>query len=223
MSHDPSLQSPSPSPQGNRTSISAILSLILALMTLPGIFCCVGYGTGIVAIVLGVIALVQVKNGEANSTSKVLAIAGIVVSTLAMIGYSIALLIGVATMPDVPGDVIENNEIAPATSTATPTEEPTHSVTAAELVGAYEGNELAAEKKYEGQIVEVTGVVGDIKKDILDDAYVTLGTGKQFEVRQVQCFLANGVDATALAKGDQVTLTGRVEGLMMNVLVRDCR
>ncbi len=199
------------------------MSLILALVTLPGIFCCVGYGTGIIGIVLGAIALVQVNNGEANQASKIMAIAGIVVNSLAIVGYTIALVVGVATMPDMPSQIEETTGIEAPASGVESAAEPSIEVSAAELVEAYESNELAAEKKYEGKVVEITGVVGDIKKDILDKAYVTLGTGKQLEIRQVQCFLADGVDATELNKGDQVTLTGRVDQLMMNVIVRNCR
>lgn len=212
-----------PAPKSDRTSISAVLSLVLALATLPGIFCCVGYGTGIIGIVLGAIALVQVKNGEANQTSKILAIAGITVNALAIVGYTIALAVGMATMPDMPADLQDAPSIESSEAPVEAANEPALETTAAEMVSAYESNELAAEKKYEGKVVKITGVVGDIKKDILDKPYVTLGTGKQFEVRQVQCFLADGVDATTLNKGDQVTLTGRVDQLMMNVLVKDCR
>lgn len=224
MSHYPQAPSPAPVSKSDRTSISAIVSLVLGIATIPGIFCCVGYATGIVGVVLGVIALVQVKNGEANETSKILAIAGIAVNALAMVGYTIALMVGMATMPEVPGDV--DDEAfggAPAVEVEPEPEVPAFTVTAEELVGAYEGNELAAEQKYEGELVEVTGVVGDIRKDILDQPFVTLGTGKELEVRQVQCFLADGVDATSLRKGERVTLKGRVDGLMMNVLVKECR
>lgn len=98
-------------------------------------------------------------------------------------------------------------------------------VSAAELLQAYEGNEVAADARFKGKVVEVTGIVGDIKKDILDDIYVTIGTGKELEIPEVQCFVADGMAGKAggLAKGAKITAVGTVDGLMMNVLVKDCR
>ncbi len=103
--------------------------------------------------------------------------------------------------------------------------EPELKVPAAEIINAYKGNEVAADSQYKNKVVEITGVVGDIKKDLLDDIYVTLGTGEQFEIPIVQCFLAEGMEAKAgsLKQGSQLTVTGRVDGLLMNVLVKECR
>jgi hypothetical protein len=134
--------------------------------------------------------------------------------------------VGIASQPDYstledPDSVFESSS-----SSVTEAEDPREDaieVTAAELVEAYEKNEVQADETYEGQWVEVTGTVGDIKKDITDSVYVTIGKGEQFEVRQVQCFVDEGVDVTDLSKGDRITMTGRVDGLMMNVLVEECR
>jgi hypothetical protein len=45
-----------------------------------------------------------------------------------------------------------------------------------------------------------------------------------FEIPVVQCFVRKGEEqrAAALSKGDNVTVRGRVGGLLMNVLVKDC-
>lgn len=74
-------------PKSNRTSISAIVAVILTVVTLPGVFCCAGFGTGFVAVVLGIIAIVQFNNGEANKTSAIMGAASILGSVAAMIGY----------------------------------------------------------------------------------------------------------------------------------------
>lgn len=98
-------------------------------------------------------------------------------------------------------------------------------ISAAELLQAYAGNEVAADSRFKGKVVEVTGIVGEIKKDILDDIYVTIGTGKDFEIPEVQCFIADDMaqKAGTLAKGSKITAVGTVDGLMMNVLVKGCR
>jgi hypothetical protein len=94
----------------------------------------------------------------------------------------------------------------------------------ATLLGEYHDNEVRADLAYKGKVVQVDGVVGDTKKDITGAIYVIVGTGKALEVPTVQCFIrADQTErAAALSRGASVTVRGRVEGLMMNVLVKDC-
>jgi len=93
-----------------------------------------------------------------------------------------------------------------------------------QLLGDYEGNEVAADNRYKGNLVEVTGIVGDIKKDIMDNLYVTLGTGKQFEIPQVQAFFDDSMNNQlgSLRQGQRLTVVCTIKGLMMNVLGEDC-
>ena len=93
-----------------------------------------------------------------------------------------------------------------------------------ELLSEYKDNEVRADSKFKGKSIETTGKVGDVKKGILGDTYVTVGTGKAFEIPMVQCFFGKDQTqkATSLSKGNKVTVRGRVDGLMMNVLVKDC-
>lgn len=97
-------------------------------------------------------------------------------------------------------------------------------VSANDLISEYDGNELRADAKFKGKIIETTGKVGDIKKDVLGNIYVTVGSGDEYEIRQVQCFVDDENQATVmnLSPGNQVTVRGRVDGLMLNVMVKDC-
>lgn len=92
------------------------------------------------------------------------------------------------------------------------------------LLGEYKDNEVRADAQFKGKRIQVTGKVGDIKKDILDKIFVTVGTGKQFEIPEVQCYFddEHASKAATLSKGQTVTVKGTVKGLMMNVLVEDC-
>lgn len=54
-----------------------------------------------------------------------------------------------------------------------------------DILAAYENNEVGADNQYKGKLIEVTGIVDNIKKDIFDNLYVTLGTGAQFEIPQI--------------------------------------
>jgi hypothetical protein len=94
----------------------------------------------------------------------------------------------------------------------------------ATLLSEYKDNEVRADGAFKGKWIQTTGVADDIKKDILDDVYITVGTGQPFEIPQVQCFVAGDqvAKAATFSKGAKVTVRGRVDGLMMNVLVRQC-
>lgn len=63
-----------------------------------------------------------------------------------------------------------------------------------------------------------------MRKDVIGDAYITLGANGPYEVVMVQCILnkAQVKKAAALTQGTRVTGCGRVSGMLMNVLVREC-
>ena len=99
---------------------------------------------------------------------------------------------------------------------------PESNVPAPQLYGEYEANEVAADTLYKGKIVVVSGVVDDIGKDLLDDAYVVLASGDM--MFGVQCYFAKSEEHSFgnLRKGQPVSLKGRVDGKLGNVFLRDC-
>ena len=95
---------------------------------------------------------------------------------------------------------------------------------AGEILQSYTDNEVAADLRFKGKTVRVTGVVGSIGKDIADRIYVTVGTGEQFEHPIIQAFFSDAWTerAAKLHRGQNVTVMGRVEGLIiMNVVLQD--
>ncbi|MBF0106913.1 MAG: hypothetical protein HQM16_16495 [Deltaproteobacteria bacterium] len=96
---------------------------------------------------------------------------------------------------------------------------PSYTLTARQLYHEYDSNEVAADAKYKGQVVVVSGKIQAIGKDIMDDAYVVLGGGDYFD--GVQCTFTEGQKSSVagLSKGQQVAIKGEVAGKMMNVLV----
>lgn len=97
-------------------------------------------------------------------------------------------------------------------------------LSAATLIAAYEANEVAADEKFSGKLIEVTGVIDSISKDILGDPYVTLGSGKDFEFAHVQAmFPADAAkQLTGLRKGQTLTVQCICGGKVMNVIGKDC-
>lgn len=95
-----------------------------------------------------------------------------------------------------------------------------NTISASNLTATYEANEVAADNKFKGKTFYVSGIVTDIKKDILDNVYVVLKGDDMF--RDVQCFFEHEEIAAQMQKGMKVTFKGRCNGLMINVLMRDC-
>lgn len=100
----------------------------------------------------------------------------------------------------------------------------TKDVNIATLLAEYKNNEVRADGEFKGPRIRVTGIVSGIKQDLTNSIYVTIGTGRQFETPEVQCFFSeeNRTRAAALNRGQKITVTGNVWGLMMNVIVKDC-
>jgi len=91
-----------------------------------------------------------------------------------------------------------------------------------ELLSMYEDNEIGADNKFKGNLVRMSGRIDNIGKDILDQPYLTIEAGTGFS--SVQCFLRSDQTGTAgsLSSGQSVTIEGRVEGKMMNVIIKGC-
>lgn len=100
--------------------------------------------------------------------------------------------------------------------------EPDVIISAAKLVLEYENNEVAAQQKYENKIVQINGVIEDIGLDIMDKSYIVLSSGKEMSITGVQCYFHNKDAVAKLSKGQIVTVQGKVEGKMGNVLVKQC-
>ncbi|WP_305845463.1 OB-fold protein [Photobacterium leiognathi] len=92
------------------------------------------------------------------------------------------------------------------------------------LIADYESNEIAANNKYKGHLIEVTGILTNIKKDLLDKSYVDLSPIKKDSFREIKAYFNNSMDnrLAELKKGQKMTVTCRVDGLMMDVLLKDC-
>ncbi len=93
-----------------------------------------------------------------------------------------------------------------------------------DILSAYKDNEVGADNTYKGNIIQVTGIIDSVKKDVMDNLYVTIGTGAQFEIPVIQAFFNDSMNNQLgqLRKGSRLTVVCRVEGLMMNVLAKDC-
>ena len=114
-------------------------------------------------------------------------------------------------------DEFENLEQSPK---VTPNSNPSVIITASKLYKEYNANEIAADEKYKGKIIEVTGVIRDIGNDIMDNAYITLVGNEYFG--DIQCYFNEKSVVAKLSKGKRITVIGSCSGLMMNVQINNC-
>ncbi len=99
-------------------------------------------------------------------------------------------------------------------------------VDVATLVADYKANEVRGDAKYKGKRVQVTGIVGDIKKNAFDQIYVELGQGKQFDMETAQCHFPkeSTEKAAMLDKGTTITVDCKCEGKIITfVNLADCK
>jgi hypothetical protein len=95
--------------------------------------------------------------------------------------------------------------------------EPVAKLSADDLAKEYKANQIGADQKYKGQLVQVTGKVVEIGKVPLAGYFIDLGTDVEGDTFGIKCILANDDKAAEekagkLKAGDTVTLAGRCEG-----------
>ena len=97
-------------------------------------------------------------------------------------------------------------------------------VTAPDLIAAYEANEIAADLKYKGKILDIIGTIDDLGEDMLGTKCLTLSDGSDFSITDVKCFFSDKhVSQLAnLQKGQRITVRDKGDGKLFNVHVRGC-
>ena len=147
--------------------------------------------------------------------------------TIVIIVLVIALFVFAAMMGILFGEDTEGNAASGDDTTLSSSTEPEYiEITAQELWNAFEDNEVAADKKYKGKYVKVTGIVNDINsEDFLTSSNILLEVdGSLFGC--VQCNFNNSEKAKAIAnveKGQQVTIVGTCGGFSsFNIMISGC-
>lgn len=99
-------------------------------------------------------------------------------------------------------------------------------VQAAQLLADFDGNEAAADAKYKGKVLQVTGHVAEVDTEFLDkDQYVVrLDDGSQFSILHVNCNDLGAAEAAAVVAGSTVTVEGTFQdGGDLGVELKGCR
>jgi predicted nucleic acid-binding Zn ribbon protein len=155
---------------------------------------------------------------------------------IAAIVIIVIIIIAVAAQGDGETDRPQTSGNTTATATATQSSAATEKATeapakpaieyieisATELIDAYDANEVAADKKYKGQWLSVSGTVKSIGVT-LGSTYVTLVKDGEWSLTDVQCFVTKDtIDAVSeLLEGDIVTFQGKCGGKSLNISLND--
>lgn len=102
-------------------------------------------------------------------------------------------------------------------------------VAAADLLREFQDDPAAAEQKYKGKYLELTGVVERTGRDRGNIAFVVLNGGDEKAKVKIECYFDDylmGVPDPArvrqLDKGQTITVRGEYEGQVSNLQVREC-
>ena len=100
------------------------------------------------------------------------------------------------------------------------------SVNALDLIVAYEENQVSADNMYKNKQLKITGTVKSIGIDVADRAFVMLADERnEYAILGVQCYFDKDKQDTLsqLKEGDVITLTGKCEGKVVSVSVKNCK
>lgn len=95
-------------------------------------------------------------------------------------------------------------------------------LTAEGLFEEFQKDKDAADRKYKGQVVTVTGTVDKVKIGPSGNPYVLMKTSSLILRVQFLFKKADESAVSALKEGQKATIRGRVHGRIGNVVIEDC-
>lgn len=99
-------------------------------------------------------------------------------------------------------------------------------VQAAAILKEFEGNEAAADLKYKGKMLEVTGEVSKVDTELFDDGQyvIQVNGGGDFEFTNVNCNDQAPEDVAKIKIGAQITVIGEFDdGGDLGIELKDCK
>jgi hypothetical protein len=108
--------------------------------------------------------------------------------------------------------------VAPATPRV-----PDIETSAAEILQAYQANQIAADTKYKNKRIRVKGVVDNVTNGVFGGYDLNINTGKQFEVFSVTCSFKNAEVLATIQPGQSVVVDGDFSsGMTIGVNLKNC-
>ncbi len=160
--------------------------------------------------------VVQTVNKNSSEFSILRVFAGVVVAIVLIVGF----VIYRANIDDIYGDSDDYDYSDSVDNSSA--KEPDYVLTSGELIKEYKENAISADNKYKGKIVEVTGKIDSIDKDILNDEYISL-SGDDGIFDYIQCYIAKS-DISKISNykvGDSITIVGKVDDYNLDLSMKN--
>lgn len=130
---------------------------------------------------------------------------------------ALCLLLIIATGTSKKSTNQSSNSGGPRQTESTSTDE----ISAEDLFSEYQKDRAAAEEKYKGKVLRVSGVIDKVSTGPSGNSYVLLKTGSS--ILRVQCiFDGTPQSASRLQKDERATFKGKVVGKIGNVVLSGC-
>lgn len=149
----------------------------------------------------------------------------------AMVGFGLISLLVVAPSASTPTVTVTETTTATAAPAAKP-QAPAKSakntatpVKMTALIAEFDRNQVAAEKKWKGRPIQVSGKISNISTDILGTTFIAFQNPTDpLSLTTVSCYLDDAEQAVSLGKGETHTVVGRVDGQSLGtIMIKDCR
>ena len=144
------------------------------------------------------------------------------------IGWIFAIALYVAATPEPYAD--QSSAASPSSvrsaesADEAPAQQTYMTVSLARLAADYEANEVAADMKYKGKLLEVTGRVQSIDKDAFDGISIALATSNERMPARASVDKALESTAAQLTKGQTITVRCKGGGLLIgSPILRNCQ
>lgn len=98
-------------------------------------------------------------------------------------------------------------------------------ISAQNLIAEYRENEIAADHKYKGKLLYVTGVIEDFEVGVFDQKYVSISDGEIFSFRSIHCNIddENVSQIAEFRKGQEVEFRGLNGGMtLLAISLENC-
>lgn len=136
-------------------------------------------------------------------------------------------IVGVCDSTGIAGDVLlkyckivaDNIEIKTTAAKENTSEDTVIKVNATTLLEDYNNNSVAADEKYKGKKIQISGKIYSI-----EDGYIKIESADNWEFSNIHAYYLDGQDVSKLAKGDQIKVIGVCKGeeIFGDIKLSDC-
>ena len=104
--------------------------------------------------------------------------------------------------------------------------QPAMKISTTSFIKEFDENQLAAEEKYKGKLVEFTAFISNISEGLMGEVYLILNptTEEYYFGTNIQCYFEDKSELLSLKNEQSVTLQGTVDTQTLGIIsIKDCK